>query len=298
MNEWLKTYKYSKTNQFGISMGVRDSLTGLFRIIQKQKKTILIPNGIYPTYKQIAYLTNINFIEYKLDQFQLLFNSVGIILITFNHLYKWETTTNFNMIYNWLISNIKNFLIIDCVYAYTDDFIELFEKLLSTKQVVVLHSLSKSHLLPLHFGVNITTTFNLINKLDQYIEKPTYEQLTTSFNRLSLIPDLPLIQTKLFTNRWNEIQKELKNRNIDLKVSNKPINYMTSLNSSFDDLLAKNILSVDESVFSENENTKEKTIVACLYNILDNNIPKVPIKMYYVTILSNFAKAYDKYSRI
>jgi len=299
LNEWLKTYKYSKINQFEISIGVRDSLTGLFRIIQKQNKTIFIPNGIYPVYKQIAYSTNVNFIEYKLDQFQLLFNITSItILITFNHLHKWETTHNFNMIYNWLISNAKNFLIIDCVYAYTDEFTKLFEKLLSTNQVVILHSLSKSHLSPLHFGVNITQNTNLINKLDQYIEKPTREQLNKSFNRLSLIPDLPLIQTKLFTDRWNEIQKELKNKNINLNVSNKLINYMTNLNSSFDDLFAKNILSVDESVFSENENTKEKTIVSCLYNILDNNIPKVPIKMYYVTVLANFAKAYDKYARI
>ena len=298
LNKWLKAYKYSKINQFGISMGVRDSLTGLFRIIQKQNKTILIPNGIYPVYKQIAYLTNVNFIEYKLDQFQLVFNTSATILITFNHLYKWETTHNFNMIYNWLISNTNNFLIIDCVYAYTDEFTKLFEKLLSTNQVVILHSLSKSHLLPLHFGVNITQNTNLINKLDKYIEKPTHDLLNNSFNRLSLISDLPLMQTKLFTNRWNEIRKELKNKNIDLNVSNKPINYMTNLNSSFDDLLVKNILSVDESVFSENENTKEKTIVSCLYNILDNNIPKVSIKMYYVTVLANFAKAYDKYSRI
>lgn len=309
-----------------VTLGVRESLDGLFRLINKLNYRLIIPSDVYPVYNQIAakhgifpYMytsvdksinnifhsfTNSSDLQCNQEELHESMDSGKLcMLLTAPHVPTGQSLSDNDVksIINWLDGDPDRLVIIDAVYAY-DPLIyrDQFHKLFMTNKVIICSSLSKSFLLPLHYGViylpqELSYFATLLNCV-----KPNTDLLNKASTVLVSNPDLPKYQSDFFKSKWDKLKPLLKS--IQPNWTTPENGYLSTLPINFEKLHKDyNILAVPSYVYSQEKLyealdkgtnfSPDYSIISCLY---DNDSER---KKYYVTRMSNFSRAFDKYSR-
>lgn len=292
-NFWRNRFKITNENPYFLTKGVRSSLSKLFDFFKKDK-ILYIPSDIYPVYKHLAEINNINYKFYESGREYKLINILpnddnALLLLTFPSSPHGKNLTygEINILKNWV--NYKNRLIvIDSVYAYNNECTKYFNSLLETNKVIICYSLSKNFIDPQIMGINYIPTdlekFFGINE-----EQLDLAQVRTILDKNQNLPDQ---QQNLFHLRWTKLSSTLRRIFPQWQV---PTNgYFSTLPINFNTLLNEHkILSIPSTVFGHKND--DYSIITCLH---DNDIYQKKREKYYVTVASNFASNYDKYTRL
>lgn len=247
-------------NNFNLNLGVRHSLWLIFNKLS----TIHLPRGVYPVYQQIAKDIGINYTEYdSLESF-----AGNSLLVTFPAFGTDIEEKEFNFLSNWLSKSKENLLIIDRVYDYSRNN-QYIQQLIDTDQVIVCYSLTKFFLSPLLMGFTILPSAWELEKTEGLDENKAKVLLTK-------YKSFPIEQQNKFNYRWKKLGFEPS------------IGYLKKI-----DYEPANSISTPGYLFGS---VQENWVISCLHetNSFDEDKDNI---CYYVTILSNFAKGYDKYSK-
>lgn len=253
---------------FFYTSGVRDSLSQLLPLLKNRK--IAIPQDVYPVYQQLA--AENDTVEYRtLPYFNIQEALItDTVLMTFPFMGTDLTDSEIDVLCDWLGKDPNSLLIIDRVYDYENRNIQ---KLIDTNQVIVLYSLSKAFLSPGVMGLAVVPEPYKIKT-----EKNWDENKAKSI--LSHV-DFPKKQIAIFKYRWNKLGY------------NRYPSYSKCLQRASENFLENKILAVPGDVY--NSKNPMVSIVTCLHESNAFDDLKV-VDRYYVTVLSNFAKGFDKYS--
>lgn len=267
IDELWKEHLGLRYSHFFYSGRVRDSLQTLFSLI-KQKWSL--PLDVYPVYQMMA--SEVDYNEYKaLPNFNIEDSLVdcNVVLLTFPFMGREITKNEVNVLVNWLKEDSSRLVVIDRVYDYRSD--SIVQPLIDTNQVFLCYSLSKTHLSPNIMGITICPE--------------SYSGVKLSWNeveakRILSHKGFPQKQLDIFYRRW-------KSMNLPVVAS-----YLNVLEKAPGDFLKDNQLVVPAKVYHGDENL---SVVSCLHetNALDEFDKK---EKYYVTVLSNFSRGFDKYS--
>jgi uncharacterized Fe-S cluster-containing radical SAM superfamily protein len=282
-NDVLKLWKFAtKCNyqNLHISLGVRDTISSILSF--SKKKNILLPNDIYQFYKYIVdyhqlnpYFYHTQSIEYMKFESLLKNDNSELLLITDPHPMN-KIEYNYDHIINWLNKDEKRKIIVDGVYNY--DSYNKYDKLVKTNKAIICFSLSKSWLMPMHFGISIVPKD--LEYLTQNTNKPSIEQLKNAFWRISNYKNLPNEQTKLFSETW-------------VKYGFSPHSkYLKTINKMPSELMPENKYVVPSEIYDF-----ENRSVLSIIGLINETKLFFSKTRYHVTTLSNFVKGYDKYSR-
>jgi aspartate/methionine/tyrosine aminotransferase len=140
-----------------VSRGVRHSLTLLFQHWAKESKRILLPNDVYPVYRQLAEQAALGIEEYAMWPSAEVAADIkaDVILVTNPAKPRGTSLSEAEVLAleQWLRCNPERRLVIDAVYNIAAPLDAATMRLMQTDQVIVLHSLSKSWIRPLVMGV-------------------------------------------------------------------------------------------------------------------------------------------------
>lgn len=257
--------------------GVRASLNILFCIAGMCDYKIMIPNDVYPVYRDIALQYN-NFDMYtsankSINEILGNYNDKICILMTIPHVTTGKTLTDEDTlaIIQWLNGNKDRIIIIDAVYAYNNSlYLNHFFTLFKTQQVIICSSLSRVFLLPLHYGViylpkKLSYWQDIIN-----IKKPDADLLGIAKDVIQMNPDFPKYQKDLFRFRWNKLSSLIKSIYPEWEA---PENgYLSTLPIKCSELYKKyNILAIPSDLYSSHNidckiEEESYSIISCLYD--------------------------------
>ncbi len=284
---WTRYLGYPVRYRFH-SRGVRDSLLVLLGWLADRGRSIALPCDIYPVYRQIA-------------------NKVGVACSTYPTLPAFDIATAFTCaddsllvtaplsplgrdltgeevaaLEDWLRESPERLLILDRVYDYGGG--ADIGSLLATGQVAVCWSLSKAFLSPLVMGFTVVPEY--LAHLNG--QEPDNEQAAAILTRHR---DFPAEQVSIFRYRWRHLATLLSSLDPDWHPP--ATGYLSVLRVPHAELLARGVLAVPGAVYEAGDGV---SVVSCLHESLaadDTNI----VSRYHVTVMMNFARGYDKYSR-
>lgn len=262
------------------TLGIRDSLMVLFELLKKRDMwPIALPTDVYPVYQQIADASHLHYVHYKtlFPTFKIEDALVSdIVLLTFPLYGRDINAREVDCLLNWLKESPNRLVIIDRVYDYLREN-PYIQKLIDTNQVIVCYSLTKTFLSPLLLGLTI---------LPQTYSPIPHTASTQNIKKAKVLLtkyiDFPKQQHDRFKYRWNL-----------LKIPAPETGYMSVIYKHYRSLITENKLSIAGSVFGSNDSL---SIVSCLHESNAYGDMEL-VDRYYVTILSNFARGYDKYTR-
>jgi molybdenum cofactor biosynthesis enzyme MoaA/aspartate/methionine/tyrosine aminotransferase len=270
------------------SLGVRDSLRVLLDWLARRGRSIALPRDIYPVYRQIADSVGVVFSTYPtLPAFDIaaaLSCADDALLVTapLSPLGRDLTEEEVAALAAWLHERPERLLILDRVYDYgggTD-----IEPLLATGQAAVCWSLSKAFLSPLVMGFTIVPE-HLAHLCGQ---EPEAEQAAAILTRHR---DFPTEQVSIFRHRWRHLTPLLSSLDPDWQPP--ASGYLSVLRVPQTELLARGLLAVPGAVYEAGDRL---SVVSCLHESVAFDDTKI-VSRYHVTVLPNFARGYDKYSR-
>lgn len=315
-----------------LSKGIRHSVNGIMTHFKQTNNSSVfyVPNDVYPVYGQIAKKVGVphnsyptifgsgilKYLEFIRDSKSNLDKKKSDSTDLSDHLTDHPseiaviadpmplsrstlTKKDRDLILRWLDEAKNRFVIIDSVYSTS--FNQIIEPLLATNRVFYLNSLSKSHCSPNMLGINIIPS-NFEEVLRESLEKElTDETLQTADVMLGLYTqrDAMKFQSHLFSRAWKSVDQQLIDRGFMPTVpdfGDSP--YLKMYQIPYDTLLKSNVISIPMDVYERPDMYNTGSIVSCLdqaKQILETS-PPVPKTMYHVTLLSNFFKAYDKYT--
>lgn len=280
---WRQFLKLNFNNPL-FTLGVRDSLLILFELLKKKGQwPIALPKDAYPVYHQIANATNLHHVNYNtlFPIFKIQDALIAeTVLLTFPLYGRDIKPQEVTILLDWLKVSPKRVIIIDRVYDYLRDNTHI-QKLIDTNQVIVCYSMTKTFLSPLLLGLTILPdTYPVL----PHTAPPS--NMAKAKTLLSRYDYFPQQQQQRFKYRWEQLNKRLT-------VTTPPTGYLSVIYKHYKTLLDANILSVAGSVFGSNDSL---SIVSCLHESNAHDEMSC-VDQFYVTVLSNFARGYDKYSR-
>jgi molybdenum cofactor biosynthesis enzyme MoaA len=284
---WMRHLGYPVRHRFH-SRGVRDSLRVLLGWLAGQGRSIALPCDIYPVYRQIADMVGVAFSTYPtLPAFDIaaaLTCTDDALLLTapLSPLGRDLTGEEVAALVAWLREHPERLLILDRVYDYGGS--ADIAPLLATSQAAVCWSLSKAFLSPLVMGFTVVPE-NLAHLSGQ---APAAEQAATILTRHR---DFPAEQVSIFRYRWQHLAPLLSS--LDPEWQPPAMGYLSVLRVPQTELLARGVLAVPGAVYEAGDRV---SVVSCLHESIAFDDTKI-VSRYYVTVLSNFARGYDKYSR-
>jgi molybdenum cofactor biosynthesis enzyme MoaA len=270
------------------SRGVRDSLRVLLGWLARQGRSIALPCDIYPVYRQIADMVGVTFSTYPtLPAFDIaaaLTCADDSLLVTapLSPLGRDLTDEEVAALAAWLLERPERLLILDRVYDYGSG--ADIEPLLATGQAAVCWSLSKTFLSPLVMGFTVVPE-HLAHLCGQ---EPDAEQAAAILTRHQ---DFPREQVSIFEHRWRNLTPLLSSLDPDWYPP--ATGYLSILRLSHAELLTRGVLAVPGTVYEAGDRI---SVVSCLHESLAFDDTKI-VSRYHVTVLPNFARGYDKYSR-
>jgi molybdenum cofactor biosynthesis enzyme MoaA len=256
-----------------LSSGVRDALFCIFSTMKGAARAfkIAIPSDVYPVYEQILNSIGVPYYTYRnithhYSPLEAIKDNPTVALITAPMFGRDLTAEEIEVLTKWLMESADRHLIIDRVYDYSNG--ATMQPLIDTDQVTICYSLSKTHLSPLMSGFNITSSKMSVSS--NYREDERAVVLLTTYR------NFPQVQEEFFQKRWRR-----------LKVN--PLSgYLAVKDTSFEQILENGGLAVPGIVYGLSESS---SVISCLHESNGH------VLMNYVTVASNFAKGYDKYSR-
>lgn len=253
VEDWINFYKLdNKYKDFiGISSGIRDSLSILSEFYKNKK--YIIPSDVYPVYKEIIGKTNKDIGYYStLETFVIDYFLDGDILLITDPLKPMGrdlVDEEYEKLKEWLRVDKNRLIIVDGAYV-VDKIPQRMLDLYETNQVILLFSLSKSWLIPNHFGISIIPNNkdkDSIKEIFKKLEK-NEKNLNLVYQALNIYTGFPLIIKDKIEIKTKEVEKKL---NIKLKKDNS-YSYLYYNENSWDFWLSKNILTIPSSVFGGN----------------------------------------------
>eukprot|EP00511_Aplanochytrium_stocchinoi_P007081 CAMPEP_0204836224 /NCGR_PEP_ID=MMETSP1346-20131115/24514_1 /ASSEMBLY_ACC=CAM_ASM_000771 /TAXON_ID=215587 /ORGANISM="Aplanochytrium stocchinoi, Strain GSBS06" /LENGTH=922 /DNA_ID=CAMNT_0051970771 /DNA_START=115 /DNA_END=2883 /DNA_ORIENTATION=+ len=204
-------------------------------------------------------------------------------------------------------------LILDNVYAF--DFEECKKSLmplLKTGNVIGLFSMSKSYICPFlddpnaetqskSFGVGFTIIPRKFQMMKEVLESKAHVPSTLALKKAAFVlenqPTLPRELNNRFKMQWMKLGTYIR-ENVDSFWKIPAVSYFSHVDGNWIQHLAekegKSGMCVPASVFGSSN--KNKSIISCLYDIKKDDHEKASKTFYHVAVLSNFCRAYDKYS--
>jgi hypothetical protein len=257
---------------FFYTSGVRDSLRQLLPLLKD--RTIAIPQDVYPVYQVLA--AENDTVEYHaLPYFRIeeaLLSSV--VLLTFPFMARDLMNPEIDELCEWLKADPNRLLIIDRVYDYQNWY--YIQKLIDTNQVILLYSLSKTFLSPNVMGLAIVPEAYKIETEKNWDEEKAKSILAHV--------DFPAKQTAIFRYRWSKLGYS------------RCSSYARCVQRDAKSFLNDNTLAVPAEVYNvTNPKSNEVAVITCLHESNAFNDLAV-VDRYYVTVLSNFSRGFDKYS--
>lgn len=267
------------------SAGVRVALRAIFRHLKG--RTVSLPANEYPVYQQIAQEEGVEYVEYSTlprhTPLDALKSDIMLLTAPLATCGKDMSPWLVDMLVRFLKGDPKRRLIIDRVYDY--DRSPVVQPLIDTNQVFVCYSLSKSHLSPMVAGFTICPKGERLCCNGPEIEDDKAKVLMGRYR------DFPLQQASVFRHRWIRLAATLQA--IDPNWTPPGLGYLSTIGVSAEKLLENGILVVPGDVYNMGEG---RSVVSCLHETNDfDGFQKQG--MYYVTVMSNFARGYDKYTQ-
>lgn len=282
-----------KTGDVTLSRGVRALVDGAFSYFGIQKRfSIILPKVQYPVYGKIAKkngLTPNTFSTVPHMDFAAIDNaeekSLLILTSPLSPHGRSLTLEEVNALKEWLATNPERRILLDTVYNFDTKFDSATLSLLETGQVFVAYSLAKSWLLPGHLGILMGGTAVEREGIQNIVEPADSRLMSRALQIIEANPRLPEDLAKFFAKLWSNLSEQLKP-----VISNwRPprTGYFSTIPIEASRLLQDfEILGLPLSVFGAKSGNY--TVLSVLPNRLED--------VYYVTIVSNFSRAYDKYS--
>lgn len=322
----LRNFKYDAVtyprkffaNNIVLSKGIRHSVNGIMHHFKSSDESSIfyLPDDVYPVYSQIASKIGVPFTVYKTIAQSGLVKNLGFLTeakcsgmneiaviadpvpLSRTVLRKEER----DRLIEWLQAKKNRFVVIDSVYGSL--FNPNLESLFSTQRVFYLNSMSKSHCSPNMMGFNIVPE-NLYDFLRETLERELTDETLGIANIVLGVyeqSDAMNFQSELFTTAWKLIDQQLitkgfKKTNPELGQSP----YLKTYQASYQTLLDSKIIGIPPDVYERSDLTGKISILSCLdqtKQIVALQDQQVSKTMYCVTVLSNFFKAYDKYTNL
>jgi molybdenum cofactor biosynthesis enzyme MoaA len=274
LNVTFPSYMYSQ--------GVRDSICEIFEMLWNRGISVDIPTDVYPVYQMIAQSVGASYSLYSAKgswnpgSFQ---QDAALITAPLVPTGKDLSSEDVQVLLDWLGKSRDRILIIDRVYDYNNS--DVIQPLIEMDQVFVCYSLSKTFLSPLMMGFTIVPS-----RFARSPDKPVVAEIDHAKVLLTRYKDFPRYQQQIFQYRWNRIQAEWN-------ITPPATGYLTTVPMNHRELLKENVLAIPGRVFGAGDDV---SIVSCLHET-NSFAGTDEVERFHVTVLSNFAKGYDKYSR-
>ncbi|WP_020470435.1 radical SAM protein [Zavarzinella formosa] len=265
------------------SIGVRHSLHDVLKAINGM---IALPSDVYPVYRTIAETAGREHVCYPtLPQFQIetaLIADTVVLTAPLTPAGRDLTNAEVALLAEWVQAKPGRLLVIDRVYDYDNSAV--VQPLIDTDRAIVLYSLSKTHLSPLVAGLAVTPTWLNLPSI------PTDEQDRAKI-LLTARRDFPGHQQSLFRHRWERLAPVLEAADPTWKPPE--TGYLSVIRGQSEDLLGRGLLVVPNDVYDAADGL---SIVSCLHETNAGDEME-EVDRLHVTVLSNFARGYDKYGR-
>ncbi len=284
---WGRSLGYTPRHRVH-SRGVRDSLLVLLGWLAERGRSVAMPSDVYPVYRQIADRAGVAFATYPtLPAFDLVavLRSAGDALLLTAPLSPLGRDLNeeeITALECWLRADARRLLILDRVYDYGHG--ADIRPLIATDQVAVCYSLSKAFLSPLVMGFTAVPG-RLAGLRGQTPDAETAAAILTRHRAF------PAEQASIFRYRWRKLTPLLTS--LDPGWRPPACGYLSVVRLPHTELLARGVLAVPGAVYEAGDGL---SIVSCLHeSVAFEDTRAVP--RYHATVLPNFARGYDKYSR-
>lgn len=313
-----------------LTKGVRDAIYLSLLCLADIMKTVVLPEDVYPVYhklvsrsvpaaSQVVYptLSDVNFDVLK----TIVGDAVLLLPYPVTPRGSLLSPAHLDQLVQW-VEQHNRFIVIDCVYSYdlAANYSTL-HPLLSTHRVVLCHSMAKAWVSPVleHplgdrrvepreafsrgvgfvYSGNTTLLRNIETKREELHMQPSIAALQQASYTLEQQTTLPQEQQQRFQSQWKHLASIVEKHVPSFTPPN--TGYFATLPVSFASLLEKDVVTVPASVFGSS--AANSSIISCLYDIKAMDLEQegketVSFPMYHVTVLSNFIRAFDKYSRL
>jgi hypothetical protein len=277
-----RQYLKVRFNSCVFSLGVRDSLCDIFALLKDCGVTVDIPSDVYPVYLTIAKQVGLRYRPYPtqpsygVEAFQ---SDTVLITAPLVPSGKDLHVDEVKMLLEWLGTSRSRLLIIDRVYDYSNSAV--IQPLIDFGQTIVCYSLSKTFLSPLMMGIAVVPS-----RLESSLQKPLPPEVDKAKVLLTKYTDFPRQQQDIFRYRWNVLK--------DVCDCTPPeTGYLAVVPVDHKQLLKHNILAIPGEVYGI---SNDHSILTCLHEA-NAYADTDEVKRHHVTVLSNFARGFDKYSR-
>lgn len=236
----------------GVTSGVRESI----RVVAQDGGRWLIPRDVYPVYKTLIEPAAQSIVEYQTLGAHALIQHLracdaDMLLLTdplkpsgtpFSD-EEWEA------VHDWLSEDKTRKAVVDSVYrlrpSQASRAMELYG---ATNQLIILHSLSKSWLLPNHFGIALLPRNEDGKKIRGRMKSlPKHEEkLRMAYSALNRHPDFPDALRADWVSKIVETNKSL---NTDFPINQETPSYLFYDPNPWECWLDKGILTIPASVF-------------------------------------------------
>lgn len=257
--------------------------------------TVLLPEDQYPVYQKLAEEQGVIFKTYAsvphIDwQGIATAEDAELLVITSplsphgRELHDQEVAT----LLQWLKGNAQRRVLLDTMYTFDTQFDQATLRLFETGQAYVVYSLAKSWLLPGHLGFLFGGKAADRQEIREVAQPPEPSLVDRALRIMAVQPELPRHISDELNARWQKLEQEFSLDKIDGYA--RPHNgYFAVVPVAARSLLDNGgILGYPLSVFGASDT--DYTVLSAL--------PEKREDVYYATVLSNFARAYDKYAGV
>lgn len=255
-----------------ISCGVRDSLRILFHHLAGKTCALWLPEDNYPVYHELAVAAGLmpfsfpTLPEIKWPQ-EPPNTAVAHEWLILTHPLKprgrclgSKDTANLKA---WLAASAKRRVVLDTVYTLETRFDEVTLDLLATRQVILLHSLTKGWLHPRCFGIALMPAQDEAEWMPVFREQPPPQQnLVTARHLMSSYSDLPAKIAGALTAAQLRLREAVLNLQLQMLQVN-GTSYLMPVKRRWEDLLEEGVLGIPASVFGSR--SEDLTILSSLY---------------------------------
>lgn len=313
-----------------LTKGVRDAIYLSFLCLSDITKTIVLPEDVYPVYqklvsKSVPAAAQVTYPSLSDKNFDILNTIIGdaVLLLPYPVTPRGSllSPAHLEQLVDWVQQHNRS-IVLDCVYSYdlAANYNDL-RPLLNTQRVVLCHSMAKAWVSPVlehplgdtrlepreafSRGVGFVHSYNapLLRSIEEKCKDLNMQPSTAALHQanytLQQQAALPQEQQTRFQSQWKHLTSIIEKHVASFAPPS--TGYFTTLPVSYAALLEKDVVAVPASVFGSSN--AELSVISCLYDIkaMDQqkrNKEPASFPMYHVTVLSNFIRAFDKYSRL
>lgn len=241
-----------------VSCGVRDSLRILFGHLAQRPCKLWLPEDNYPVYHELAMeagLAPCSFptlpeIEWPQEAPAAEVDHEWLLL---THPLKPRgrslTEGDAARLKEWLAKSAKRRVVLDAVYTLETRFDAVTLDLLSTGQVILLHSLTKGWLHPRCFGVALLPEPDAAEWMPVFrAQPPPQENLITARHLMSAHADSPAKIAQCLTAAQQRMLESVRHLQLEYLPAD-TTSYLIPVKRRWEDLLTQGVLGLPASVF-------------------------------------------------